>query len=338
MRNFRQWLTGTLFCAVLCLSVPTLAQPWYQIEVILFAQDFPELEAQASSTEAWPDEVELEWQQPLLALFESEFPLTPAMRKLPINSRTMNGDAYAFRVTDGYRLLWHQAWQQPLVDETDAPWILVEGGEEFEGRHEIEGSLRIHLSRFLHMTANFWLTDFSPPLETEDPDTFHLSQLPEKPEIYNACSYLRFQPETPVEPVDILDEPPLAEDWWTSPYRCDSARSGLTRGKPRYAPLMPLQEQEPEIQEVSFFAADSEEPLQLSIEMPQITLGEPEPKYLPRPEIDILLRDQSLTQITQINMNRRMRSNEYHFIDHPKLGMLIRILEIETPLLEEETQ
>ncbi len=336
MRLLGQRLSRLMLCVALCIPVSAIAQPWYQIEVILFAQDFPDLEAQGSSAETWPTEIDLAWQQPLLPLFESEFPLTPAMRKLPINSRTMNGDAYAFRVTQGYRLLWHQAWQQPLVDEADAPWILVEGGSEFEGRHELEGSLRIHLSRFLHMTAKLWLTDFSPPAETDQPTAFHLSQLPELPDLYNACSYLRFQPETPVEPLDILAEPPLTEDWWNAPYRCDSSRSGLTRGKPRYAPLMPLQEQGPEAQEISFFTDSSQEPLQLNIEMPQITLREPQPKFLPRPQVDILLQDQSVSQIIQIDMNRRLRSNEYHFVDHPKLGMLIRILEIEPPIIEEQ--
>lgn len=384
---YLQFLKTILFLATTCALLPqAYAQPWYQIEVILFEQNFPDLAATGTTEEAWPTDVELEWQQPLLPMFESEWQITPALRKLPINSRTMNGDAYAFRVTDGYRLLWHQAWTQPLVDEPDAPWLIIEGGEEFEGRFEIEGSLRIHLSRFLHMTANLWLTDFSPPQLLEEPPsseelfanpllfseeplaieepseneelsanqeldqeaTFYLSQLPEKPELYNACSYLRFQPETPVpQPADILQEQPVYESWWTAPYGCDLPRSALDRGKPLYAPMLPIIV--PQTQQISYLSESSGELVELDIPMPEysvIELGEPNSNRLnlesePQSESELgqivesaQAEETPITQITKIDMNRRLRSEEYHFVDHPKLGMLIRILEVEAPTIE----
>lgn len=337
------------------LSASLQAQPWYQIEVILFSQDFPALIAEGTTEESWPTEVELNWQEPLLPLFESERQLSPTMRKLPINSRTMNGDAYAFRVTEGYRLLWHQAWQQPLVDEQDAPWILVEGGEDYEGRYELEGSLRIHLSRFLHMTANFWLTEFGPQpaIDAEGMETasFSFNDLPEKPELYNACTYLRFQPETPPEaPVDILAEQPIYESWWTAPYECDSPRSRLNQGMPRYAPMLPVDP--PLMQQITYISASSEEPVEILVPMPELSIMElpereserqsvrSEPDFADQNEVleeelEAVKEAQPIQQIIQIDMNRRLRSEEYHFVDHPKLGMLIRILEVDTPLIEQ---
>lgn len=361
----------SILLAVSCTVSPLVtAQPWYQIEVILFAQNFPNLSASGTTEEVWPKEVELDWQQPLLPMFESEWQVTPALRKLPINSRTMNGDAYAFRVTDGYRLLWHQAWTQPLVDEPDAPWLVIEGGDQIEGHFELEGSLRIHLSRFLHMTANLWLTDFSyPALSRDEPSaegepsadrepldsdkqgqkpTFYLSQLPEKPELYNACSYLRFQPETAVEDaVDRSEQQPVFESWWTAPYECDSPRSNLDRGKPLYAPMLPVIPLE--TQQISYFKESSEDAVELEFPMPQFSIvdmreSDPNMPGLGQgqaPESEQIfepaqIEDRPVAQITKINMNRRLRSEEYHFVDHPKLGMLIRILEVEAPAVEIE--
>ena len=336
------------------LSASLQAQPWYQIEVILFGQNFPALAAEGTTEENWPTEVELNWQEPLLPLFESERQLSPTMRKLPINGRTMNGDAYALRVTEGYRLLWHQAWQQPLVDEQDAPWILVEGGEDYEGRYELEGSLRIHLSRFLHMTANFWLTEFGPQpaIDTEGMETanFSFNDLPKKPELYNACTYLRFQPETPPEaPIDILAEQPIYESWWTAPYECDSPRSRLNQGMPRYAPMLPVDP--PLMQQITYISGSSDEPVEILIPLPELSIVELPEQESERVETDFAAEtelaegqleaeedaeplSQPIQQIIQIDMNRRLRSEEYHFVDHPKLGMLIRILEVELPLIE----
>lgn len=369
------YLKAVLATAVMAnlfsLSSLSYAQDWYEIEVILFAQDFPVLAANGTTEEVWPEEIDLNWQQPLVPLFESESEITPALRKLPINSRRMNSDAYAFRVTEGYRLLWHQAWQQPLVDVDDAPWIVVEGGEEFASRFEIEGSLRIHLSRFLHMTANLWLTDFTNPLLLEemafqrpevgqdfafdsseqitaspfiDDTTFYLSQLPEKPELYNACSYLRFQPEVAEqESADILDPGPAYESWWTSPYECDSPRSEFDQGRPFYAPLSPIKTVD--MQQISYLSESSLQPIRLEVPMPEFSIQEPELPGTPgftgiEPgneqdiEIEAAFEDRPVSQIIRIDMNRRLRSDEYHFVDHPKLGMLIRILEVEAPLIE----
>ena len=339
------------------------AQPWYQVELILFKQDFPELAAQGTTPETWPQEVELSYPDKLLTMFESESELTPAMRKLAINDRNMNGDSYAFRVTDGYELLWHQAWQQPLIEEEEAPWILIQGGDEVDGHFELEGALRMHLSRFLHVTADLWLTDFNFP--AGDP-VFYLSQLPETPEIYSPCSHFRFQQaEVHINPnADILAEPPTYESWWLPPYGCELARHELLEGKPLYAPLSPLAA--PEVQEVSYFtvpreysfldmmeavestqtttdlslpstdnaaAIDENGQTNLQIPMPRVRIGQPEAPYLPMPEISLSTEDRAVSEIVHIEMNRRMRSEEFHFIDHPKMGMLIRVIEVPAPVI-----
>ena len=352
--------TALAACLWLTISQSSLAQPWYQIELILFSQDFPELAAQGTTEESWPESIELSYPEQLLEMFESESQLTPALRKLAINDRTMSGDAYAFRVTDGYQLLWHQAWQQPLVDEADAPWIYVEGGDPYGEHHELEGSIRVHLSRFLHITADLWLTDFSPPSLEQAP--FYLSQLPEVPERQNACSHFRYQEaeaETGIlTEAQLLAEPVEYESWWLPPYGCYLARDRLWQGKPLYAPVSPITQ--PDTQEVSYYSAPLESDFlsleesfngpnagntnlprvneensltTLQIPMPQVRIGQVPTPSLPLPEVSLSTEDLAVREIVHIEMDRRMRSEEFHFIDHPKLGMLIRILEVPAPII-----
>lgn len=330
-----------LVLVALLYGESSLAQSWYLVELLMFRQDFPNLIAQGTTEETWPDEVQLSLQEPLLAMFESESLVTPALRKFAINDRNMNGDAYAFRVTEGYQLLWHQAWQQPLVDEPDAPWIHITGGEEVDGHFELEGSIRVHLSRFLHVTADLWLTDFYQPAETSSgEEVFFISQLPEMPDLYSACQHFRYQQPPPEgelgENEDILAIPPEFEAWWQPPFGCEPARSDLTEGKPMYAPLSPIAP--PEMQQISYMTEFEEEPFVIEVPMPRVSVTKPEELYLPIPEITVITEDRAVRQITKIDMDRRMRSEEFHFVDHPKFGMLVRILEVEEPIVEPEVE
>ena len=374
LHKFTSLPKALVVCLWLAMSQSSFAQPWYQVELILFSQDFPELAAQGTTEESFPEQINLSYPETLLGMFESEFEQTPALRKLPINDRTMNGDAYAFRVTDGYQLLWHQAWQQPLVDEADAPWIYVEGGDQYEEHHQLEGSIRVHLSRFLHITADLWLTDFSPPSLDQEP--FYLSELPQAPELQHACSHFRTQQAETENQVlteaQLLAEPVRYESWWLPPYGCDLARDQLLQGKPLYAPVSPINP--PEMQQISYYTVQAEPGFSspfndptvngealpsnedsvesvgftenpdgsitdenglttLQIPMPQVRIGNAPPAYLPIPEVSLSNEDIAVREIVHVEMDRRMRSQEFHFIDHPRLGMLIRILEVPAPII-----
>jgi len=47
-------------------------------------------------------------------------------------------------------------------------------------------------------------------------------------------------------------------------------------------------------------------------------------------DTDLLLRDAGSSQPYRIKLHRRMRSDELHYVDHPKLGILIRAKRLET--------
>lgn len=311
-------------------SAHLYAQNWYEVELLLFRQDFPELASPGTLAEIWPQQVELQWPEPLVTLADSDA-ASRALRAFSSENRKLANEAFAFRVTPGYQLLWHQAWQQPMTNEQDAPWIRVTGGENFAGRFELEGGVRIHLARFLHVTGDFWLTDFG--LSSGLQDNFSPADLPDGGTALPACSYLRYQPAfvdpeaPPPEPeyMELLERMP---EWWKPPYECLLPREHLEFGAPLPLAPPPLT---PETEvEITYLTAGTEQPQSQSYLLPPLQINRPEAAPRPIRELEYQT-DQPVRRIVEIQMDRRMRSGETHFLDHPLLGMLILVTPVEEP-------
>ena len=56
-----------------------------------------------------------------------------------------------------YRILFHQAWLQPVPDEPDALPIIIDRSGDAEQWPRLQGSIKLHLSRYLHLETNLWL-------------------------------------------------------------------------------------------------------------------------------------------------------------------------------------
>lgn len=64
-----------------------------------------------------------------------------------------------------HRLLWHSVWRQAVLAEDAAKAIYVTGGERYNSRHELEGSLTIRFNDNADrvvIDTNLWLAEFSP--------------------------------------------------------------------------------------------------------------------------------------------------------------------------------
>ena len=77
--------------------------------------------------------------------------------------RVLDKIARSLERSGRYRVLLHQAWRQPMPEEREARAILIQAGERSGATYEIEGTLRFHLSRFLHVRTDLWFTDFCQP-------------------------------------------------------------------------------------------------------------------------------------------------------------------------------
>ena len=154
-----------------------------------------------------------------------------------------------------YRTLFHQTWLQPMRDENRAlPIVLDRSGDSREWPR-LQGSVKIYLSRYLHIETDLWLN--------------------------TTGNYLPGQwtmPPAPLGPSSLI----LIEPELTLP-----------------EPFEESQETEP--------LAETSTAL--------------EPVYPWRHAV-------------RFNEKRRMRSNEVHYLDHPMLGVVVKL----TPVAQEELQ
>ncbi len=118
---------------------------WYQIEIMIFKQT-------NQDDEFFYRNLELTWSKPLIVLDQDER-FIEAPKTLQDANRKLTKHW-------GYRVLWHNAWYQQALDKSNAPWILVKGGYTRFQHNELEGAFKIYLSRYFHLDTNLWLTEF----------------------------------------------------------------------------------------------------------------------------------------------------------------------------------
>ncbi len=81
-----------------------------------------------------------------------------AFRAVADTERNLAGAAQSIRRSKDYRMLLHQSWTQPIAAQSTA--ILLQGGDQFGDQFELEGTLAVRRSRFLHVATDLWLTRF----------------------------------------------------------------------------------------------------------------------------------------------------------------------------------
>lgn len=253
---------------------------WYQIEMLVFATD-SEI---GRNSESWRDRTQLDFtypsstvaietdankglpyvptedlaDEPAIPSFEANFNgqaneetsgsdqlAIPPFQQLQPEQWQFNSYLKSLDRRSGYRILFHSAWRQPLEEKKDAAPILVQGGRQYNEYHELEGYVRISVSRYLHIDTNLWLIDYA-------------------------------------EAIDAADLP-----WNQASDRFNTLLEDET-----YSQAIPL--------------GGSLE------DTPSFVLEQAPATYEP-------------IHIVEFKQSRRMRSGELHYIDHPLMGILIRL-------------
>ena len=68
-----------------------------------------------------------------------------------------------------YEILYQSTWVQPPLEEQEALSVLVQAGEVHDGFYELEGTTRLHVSRYLHFSGNLWLAKYVQQIEVVKP-------------------------------------------------------------------------------------------------------------------------------------------------------------------------
>lgn len=187
---------------------------------------------------------------------------------LPTDSREFYGKAAYMQRSGNYTTLFHESWVQPVQAAGEALPIIIDRSGDTQQWPELQGSIKLHIARYLHLETNLWLNtpgDYLPgEWRMPAPPLGPLSLIIEEPDldvIEDATSTASLQPALNDDAIEIA----VLDD--------EVAGTQLTT----------------------------------------------EPTY---PWRHAVLLDQS----------RRMRSGEVHYIDHPMLGVVIKL----TPLDAEQ--
>ena len=87
---------------------------------------------------------------------------------LPFDRRVLNSLARSISRSSLYEPLYHHAWLQPVESEANAFPVLVQAGHHYDEMYQLDGTITISRSRFLHVDTDLWYTEFTPLYQTGD--------------------------------------------------------------------------------------------------------------------------------------------------------------------------
>lgn len=256
----------------------------------------PEL-AESSASDTGSDQEPIEEEIPDLSpipfrlLEEDLFGLQTVKRRM-LNSRQ-------------YQILFHKSWRQVVGDKKEAPAILIAGGEDYTGQHELSGYIKFHKSRYLHIETDLWLSRFIANTGETQSDEWPL--LPTPPSKIEDLELDIVQLE---EGATFNLEEPLA------PATQDQAKTEA-------GALQPI---------LGSLEADS-----TTSTTPFQNTGTSTDNFWSLLDYQELLKSSFIPdQIVTMTQRRRMRSEELHHIDHPLFGLMVKLTPYEVPEISED--
>lgn len=191
-----------------------------------------------------------------LADQQASAPIQQHYRYLPADQQNLSKTKESLNGSRQLRVLFHEAWTQPFPAPEKAPALILHGGNRYGDHFELQGFIRLGVSKFLQLETDLWFTQFVPNYGQEaDP-----------------------WPELPIEPNETI--------------HAASIGPSLTQTIESPTP-------EEEVNQDNSWDADGYE-------------AAAQPEYL-------------VKQIITLRQKRRMRSGELHYLDHPRLGVVIKI-------------
>ncbi|MBN8431751.1 hypothetical protein JF535_12905 [Microbulbifer salipaludis] len=299
-------LTGTALLALCAAGAEAAgyAGTQFEIEMVVFSRE----NGMSQSRETWPAAPQLAYDSHWVD-FDTPSqadPMIPALQPAP---NQLDNKVAALARSAGYEVLFHKTWRQVLQTERNAPAILINGGPVDGNHHQLEGSVTLSVSRYLHLSTDLWLSEWLP------------NQI-------DMSSYGAVNSGTNTN--TDTDIPALAAPRGISvPTR---PRAPVTQAATTLAGDEPMdlgnlggataQTNDYEYSTTSGYstAADA-----------AVFHGENTPQDAATAEPAVKLAE----RVAVLNEERRLRSGELHYIDHPKLGVLIEVRTIEQ--IEEPT-
>ncbi|WP_027857008.1 CsiV family protein [Marinobacterium jannaschii] len=159
------FLTALLSSGI-SLNLQAAEAPWYQVEVLIFANEDPSV----LDDEFWPTELSVPDSPKSISL---KTPTTTAQsfsafERLPSSALLFNNEKQRIGRYDSFRVLFHAGWLQPVTSERYARQIHIKSGDILDnGMYELEGYISIDKGRYLHFRPDLYHSRHLSPSEAE---------------------------------------------------------------------------------------------------------------------------------------------------------------------------
>lgn len=210
----------------------------------------------------------------------------------PKSAYLLTNEATRINRKSTMRVLFHKAWQQALDSTQKSPSIIINGGDSFDERSELGGSIRFSVNKFIHVDTQLWLARFTPNYGQE----LHWPIPPLAPTALN----------THLQTISTLESLNLEDEMQDYGINAQSINSAFSDSHNTYTGTMGLQN--PQLQNAPYSNTLSDgrfNPNQDQAQLSHLT-----------------------NEVITLVQSRRMRSKELHYIDHPRLGILIKVIPI----------
>ncbi len=144
------------------------ATPWYQVSLVIFKNRNSPL-----GNETWPtpESLDLSYPQGILELepaVKNDADWVAFRQTQPLDEEFQEA-LRSIKLSSNYEIMTTASWNQPALDNQQAIPILIQAGDEFGGYHELEGSITLVVSRYLHLKTDLWLSDYIQKVEMVTP-------------------------------------------------------------------------------------------------------------------------------------------------------------------------
>lgn len=178
VRNLILPLLG-LACTLPAVAAPADTKaaektPWYEVSLVIFKHRNSPM-----GNEKWPtpDTLDLSFPKGILALEPAgeatttgDGAIVPLDRGIPFRNGTSNDSEFqgalrSIQLSSNYEIISKASWKQPALDRDQAIPVLIQAGNEYGGYYELEGSVTLVVSRYLHIQAELWLSEYIQQVE-----------------------------------------------------------------------------------------------------------------------------------------------------------------------------
>lgn len=209
------------------------------------------------------------------------------------SERQLNIDVQRINRKNNLRVLFHEAWRQPIEPQQSPTNVLILGGNEYDGHYELEGTLNLRVNRYLHVSTNLWLNRFAANYGQE---SLHWPPLPDIPQDL---------------PRESDDTNPSTDESFTQTYgisspnqeRRNTYSDNTNSTSINYA-----------------FGSSNQDASQWGLTSNANPYWD-SASTLTKAKSSAYL----VEEIILMQQSRRMRSEELHYIDHPRMGITIKI-------------